>query len=269
MPTKKKPETKRKSAGATKRSRTTPYKDALTADQQRFVDELLSDEHMIGWRAYQRAYKCSNQRSCEQSASRLLSLVKVQEAIKKGMAARSERIQYGQDELLRRLVYIATADANEIVHYRRDCCRHCHGVEHQYQWRDRDEFAKALIAATEGDDDDERTPAPLPTDEGGYGFDPKREPHPECPKCDGDGYGHMHVNDTRFLSGPARLLYAGMEITKEGIKPKMHDQMAAAQMVARHLGMFNDKLTLKGDKENPLVALLESLPGATLKPVDD
>lgn len=267
MPTRKTPTKAKKPGAAKKRSRTTPNKEELTADQQRFVDELLLDEHMIGWRAYQRAYRCSNRRSCEQSASRLLSLVKVQEAIKKGMAARSERIQFGQDQLLRRLVYIATADPNEIVHYRRDCCRHCHGIEHQYQWRDEDEFAQALIAATESaDEEDDR---PIPTNDGGYGYDPKREPHPECPKCDGDGYGHMHVNDTRFLSGPAQMLYAGMEMTKEGIKPKMHDQMAAAQMVARHLGMFNDKLTLKGDKENPLVALLQELPGATLKPVDD
>ncbi|AEY69591.1 putative terminase small subunit [Erwinia phage PEp14] len=269
MPTKKPPTQAKKNRAPSKRSRTTPNKEALTSDQQNFVDELLMDEHMIGWRAYQRAYKCSNRRSCEQSASRLLSLVKVQEAIKKGMAARSERIQYGQDELLRRLVHIATADPNEIVHYRRDCCRHCHGIEHQYQWRDENEFAEALLKASERDDDDDGPQRPLPTNDGGYGFNPKREPHPECPNCDGDGYGHMHVEDTRFLSGPARMLYAGMEMTKEGIKPKMHDQMAAAQMVARHLGMFNDKLTLKGDKENPLVALLESLPGATLKPVDD
>ena len=37
----------------------------------------------------------------------------------------------------------------------------------------------------------------------------------------------------------------------------------------QHMGMLDPKLTLKGDTQNPLVALLQSLPGNTLKPVED
>ena len=47
----------------------------------------------------------------------------------------------------------------------------------------------------------------------------------------------------------------------------MHDQKAALDQVARHLGMFNDKLTLKGDEQNPLKVLLQQLPGALITPV--
>ncbi len=44
------------------------------------------------------------------------------------------------------------------------------------------------------------------------------------------------------------------EITlKDGtLKFKLHDKVAALEKIGRHLGMFNDKLTLKGDTDNPL-----------------
>lgn len=80
-----------------------------------------------------------------------------------------------------------------------------------------------------------------------------------------------HFHDTRHLKGAARKLYAGVKTTQHGIEIKTRDQDAALNSVARHLGMFNDKLTLKGDAENPLLTLIQSIsgPSATLKPVSD
>jgi phage terminase small subunit len=43
--------------------------------------------------------------------------------------------------------------------------------------------------------------------------------------------------------------------------------MAASENVARHLGMFNDKLTLAGERENPLQLLIRELQGSALRPV--
>lgn len=50
-------------------------------------------------------------------------------------------------------------------------------------------------------------------------------------------------------------------------KIKLADKIAALEKIARHLGMFNDKLTLKGDAENPLAILIQHVQGNALKPV--
>ncbi|MFG1265642.1 terminase small subunit [Xanthobacter aminoxidans] len=57
--------------------------------------------------------------------------------------------------------------------------------------------------------------------------------------------------------------------TKDGtLKVKLHDKRAALVDIGRHLGMFNDKLTLKGDAENPLTILVQQLQGSAIKPVE-
>lgn len=56
--------------------------------------------------------------------------------------------------------------------------------------------------------------------------------------------------------------------TKDGtLKVKLHDKRAALVDIGRHLGMFNDKLTLKGDAENPLTLLIKQLQGSSIQPV--
>ena len=65
------------------------------------------------------------------------------------------------------------------------------------------------------------------------------------------------------------MLYAGFEITQNGMKVKIHDQKDILQLLMRHMGMLDPKLTLKGDKENPLVSFLQQLPGALIKPVGE
>lgn len=52
------------------------------------------------------------------------------------------------------------------------------------------------------------------------------------------------------------------------VKFKLHDKRAALVDIGRHLGMFNDKLTLKGDAENPLTILVQQLQGSAIKPVE-
>ena len=160
-----------------------------------------------------------------------------------------------------------TADVNDIVEYRRENCRHCHGNDFKFQWKDEEEYEKAC-AEVEKDTPDGEVPN-YPTDDGGYGFDPHALPNPDCPKCGGDGYGHQHIHDTRFLTGGARLLYAGIKQTKEGIEAKIHDQKDVAKLIMQHMGMLDPKLTLKGDTTNPLALLLGSLSGNTLKPTDE
>jgi phage terminase small subunit len=69
------------------------------------------------------------------------------------------------------------------------------------------------------------------------------------------------------LSDPALALLARVKQTRHGVEVELHDQMAALEKVARHLGMFNDKLTLAGERENPLELLIQQIQGSTLRVV--
>lgn len=64
------------------------------------------------------------------------------------------------------------------------------------------------------------------------------------------------------------------ELDQEGVvvlgrvkKLKLSDKIGALTLLARHLGMLNDKLTLKGDAENPLTLLVKAIQGTSIKPV--
>jgi phage terminase small subunit len=141
--------------------------------------------------------------------------------------------------VLRRWWDIATADPNELIQYRRTNCRHCHGEGFAYQWLDKAEFDQALKSAALVENADSRT---FPTDDGGYGFNKKADPRADCPQCSGEGREDVFAHDTRHLLGAARLLYAGVKITKDGLEIKMKDQDKALENVARHLGMFKEKI---------------------------
>jgi phage terminase small subunit len=210
--------------------------DELTPKQRQFVQEYLVD--MNGTQAAIRAGY--SKKTANEQASRLLANVNVKAALQHATEERSKRTEITQDQVLNLWWALANADPNELIQYRRVCCRHCHGVGHEYQWRDQDEFELAVqrAAQTEG--------AVLPTDEGGYGFDPKLDPHPSCPKCNGEGHGEVFAADTAKLTGGARLLYDGVKVTERGFEIKMQDRAKALENVARHLGMFNDKLKLEG-----------------------
>lgn len=204
-------------------------KRKLTPKQQRFVDEYLVD--LNGKQAAIRAGYA--EKRAEITASELVRNRKVAEAIKLGMEKREQRTEITQDMVLQRYWQIATADPNELIQYRRECCRHCFGEGHAYQWIDEAEFMGAVASAQLAKDG-----VPIPTNDGGYGFDPSIRPHPKCPKCHGDGRGNVFAADTRYLSEGARTLFAGVKVTKEGLEVKMHDQLAALRDVGRHVGLF-------------------------------
>jgi phage terminase small subunit len=52
-------------------------------------------------------------------------------------------------------------------------------------------------------------------------------------------------------------------------KVRLADRGAALEKLARHLGLFADRLTLRGDPENPLTALIKQIQGSgTILPVE-
>lgn len=213
---------------------------ALTPKQQRFVDEYLVDLN-----ATQAAIRaCYSVNRADAMGHENLRKPEISAAITAAMKAREARTEITQDMVLQRLWQIATADANDLVQYRRNCCRHCWGIHHFYQWTEA-EFEAAKIEAAKKNNAE-------PTCEGGFGFDKLKAANPECPECKGEGKGSMHVQDTRNLKGGARLMYAGVKLGKDGLEVKMHDQMAALEKVARHLGMFKDRTEISGPNGGPI-----------------
>lgn len=162
------------------------------------------------------------------AASRLLRNVKVDSYIQQRMKDREKRTKITQDMVLQRWWDIATADPNEIIHLRRVCCRHCFGKDHQYQWRDEEEHKQAVEAAITLAREQGKQPV-IPSDVGGYGYDRLLRPHPKCPYCRGEGHGEVHIEDTRNLGSKAKLLYAGIKQTVNGIEVKMQDQEGAGE----------------------------------------
>src|SRR5579862_4930078 len=220
----------------------------LTAKQAAFVREYLVDLNATA------AAARAGFKQPHVQGPRLLANVRVAAAIAELMAERSKRTEITADQVLKQWWQIATADPNELIEYRRVCCRHCHGQGHKFQFtpaeslqRERDWQVQAQKALAGG----KEAPAPLDP-EGGSGYDARKAPHPECPECFGEGVEKHFVKDTRRLSPAARLLYAGVKITREGLEIKMRDQDGALVNVATHLGMFKEVVEHKGDPDNPV-----------------
>jgi phage terminase small subunit len=168
------------------------------------------------------------------SAKALLEKKSIQLAIEGEFEALQKRSGITVEMVLARYWDLATANPNDLVEHRRTCCRYCHGENHMYQWT-AGEYERAQLLARQEDQ-------PEPPIAGGLGFDMRKSPNPDCPDCGGDGIGRTIIKDTRNLSGPALVLYAGVEPTKEGERVKMHNQLSALETVAKHIGMLREKL---------------------------
>lgn len=231
--------------------------EPLTEREERFAQEYLVD--LKQGPAYCRVRAAEGKAVTLESGyvmgHQLFGEPKVRRRINQLIDERKERTAITADAVLSRWWAIANADPNKLVKVRKECCRHCYGAEHKYQWRDEVEWAVAIENATlRADQLNEqlemagkaRTALPaIPDNSGGYGFSSGKLPHPYCPRCDGKGADTwVDVADTNSLSGDEALLYAGAKQTKEGIEIRTRDQDAALVHVARHLGMLNDKLNL-------------------------
>lgn len=162
----------------------------LTDKQQRFVEEYLKD--LNGTQAAIRAGY--SEKGAEVRASELLRNRKVAEAVAKAKADRAERTEIDADTVLREIHAIATTDTNDVVQFRRHCCRYCWGEGFRYQ-RTAGEMERDQTEWSGVDAFDEK---------GDIGYDKRREPNAVCPECFGDGEGEVFIADTRKLSPAAR-----------------------------------------------------------------
>ncbi|HHL0960417.1 TPA: terminase small subunit [Serratia marcescens] len=145
--------------------------DRLTDQQADFVVEYLKDGN-----ATQAAIRAGySKKNADKIGPELLGKTRVAAAIASQRKALLARQLFTVDELLARMWTIATVDVNELVGYRRTCCRHCWGKNYDYQWTE-SEYNKARSEA-------EAKGKPLHAIAGGFGFRPKRAANPECPQC--------------------------------------------------------------------------------------
>jgi phage terminase small subunit len=84
--------------------------------------------------------------------------------------------------------------------------------------------------------------------------------NPECRHCLGDGHGRPFIHDTRTLSPGAAKLYAGVQVGKDGIKALIEAREKAWENIARHLGMFKEKVEVTGKDGAPMQTAVIILP---------
>ncbi len=227
---------------------------AMNDRQKRFVVEYVIDFN--GTQAAIRAGYAQN--SASESAFNNLNNSMVQEAVAERVAEIARAKALTVEWVLDQWRQIASADPNELTWFEYQCCRHCYGLNFEYQWTEF-EYRKHVegchehvcrAAKCEQPCKDKFPRLAL----GGFGFTPHKNPNPDCPICNGEGHQVPKVADTRRVSGPARRLYAGIKTTQHGIEVKMRDQDAALKNIAQYLGMLVDKKELAGPGGGPIVA---------------
>lgn len=210
----------------------------LNEKQRRFAEEYTVDLN-----ATQAAIRAGYSKATAGAQGHdLLKNPEIQAHIADVTAKRSEKTGVTAEKVLEELWAIAHADPNELIEYRRSCCRYCHGKDFRYQRtpREFEEYEAAQFKVVGFDRD-------LVDPQGGVGWDIRKPPHPDCPECFGEGVERAFPKDTRFLTPAASKLYAGVKITKDGLEVKMHDKIAALTKVAQHLGMFTERFEGKVD----------------------
>lgn len=224
---------------------------ALSNKQKRFIIEYPIDSN--GTQAAIRAGYSPD--SAGDSACDLLRNQEVWEAICERFAELARVAAITPEFILTQWRDIAIADPNDLIYLEVECCRHCWGINHEFQWTEfgyRDVCRRCFDHVCKSSCEQPCAQKIPPLAVGGFGFDPHRDPNPDCPSCHGNGYEAVRLCDTRRVKGPARKLYAGIKKTKDGIQVLMHDQDAARINLAKYMGMLVEKKEIAGPGGSPI-----------------
>lgn len=172
----------------------------------------------------------------------------------------AEDMRVDKSEILRDWLDIVQADPRNLITHRRINCRHCHGVDHLYQWIDQAEMIAAMdkfireaeIALRAG-----KEPGAPPTQAGGFGFKRNARPHPGCTACAGEGFSDIFIGDFRDLSPRDAKLLAGVKVGQGGkIEILMHSKADARDRLAKYLGMLIDRIDNANNAAPPAPVIL-------------
>ncbi len=211
---------------------------ALDPKRQQFVDEFLCSLNLrqaaiaAGW----------PKKTTHADAQRLVDEdPEVFKAIQEGFEKRKEQYGIKQEDIIRHWWELANLDMNELVEFRRNNCRYCHGIGHEYQYT-----VVEYLKAKRRDPDLPEHPA------GGYGFKPSARPNPDCPECGGDGVEQLFIKDSRDLTGVARKAYGGVKLSRNGMELVASNRESAMENVAKHFGMFPELFQVSGPNGGPI-----------------
>lgn len=212
----------------------------LNLQQIEFVEVYLTCYN--GARSYMAVYGTKSYNAAAVEAHKALNRPTVRAYLGERMKQIFENVPEAQAALIRTYYFLGYGDVNELVEHRREACRYCHGVEHRYQFTPAELEKARARAAREFRSDKENAGKPMPEfDElGGVGFDPRLDPHPDCPECHGEGVAKIHFNDTRSLSPAGQAMYEGAKVTKDGIEVKTADRKDAREKLAKILKLYED-----------------------------
>lgn len=209
----------------------------LSEREARFALEFIVDGNASA--AYLRAGYSAKQANA--SAARLAAKASIKAAIAHLRAKREERIGFTADDTLAMTADILRADHRELIEFKVGCCRFCYGDQHMYQRtvgemaRDRAKHEAQVARRQERNKEYED---PGFDEQGGDGFDIRRDPNTECPVCGGDGAGRVVIKDTRHISKAAAALFAGIKEGKDGIEVKFHDKAVMLEKMFKHHGLY-------------------------------
>jgi phage terminase small subunit len=221
---------------------------ALTKKQERFA-HLVGAEGLNQTAAYREAYDAKNMsvEAVRVEASRLADAPNVALRVQALQLARQQAaqkaVEFDARKLMETYIAIAFVDPNELISQRIGACRHCWGVDGRYHWKER-EYLEALAEWEKMPNDKTGAPVPMPDIAGGFGYRFSVDPNPECAECEGEGVTRIVPMDTTKLSPGARMLYRGVQQTKDGVKVLFANQDKALEQIGRILGAFDDKLRL-------------------------
>lgn len=212
-----------------------PNPHGLNPQQRAFARAYVSNGGNATQAAITAGYSAD---SAPTNGPRLLQHAGVQAFVMEIEERAARRAEVDFDLVVSELRDIALADPRELIEAHHDACRYCHGEGHDYHWRTPEEFDEAWNAWARKEERKAGSGGIEPTNAGGFGYRATREPHPDCPRCEGRGTLHVEVKDTRLLSREARRLYAGVKVTEAGVQVLMHDQIKALEALGRVVGIY-------------------------------
>lgn len=205
----------------------------MTLFEQLFICEYLVDWN--GTAAIQRVPGYGGKWP-SQDAWNLLRKPEISNEIERCRAQLVGTVQLTIKRVVQDIVDVLDADPRDLVDIVTVSCRHCHGEGHR--------FHRTIIEYEKDLEDQLENFKHL----GGIGFNPYRDPHPECPHCFGYGEQQERIKDLRNMTKAQATLYLGAERTKHGIKISMRSKDAARQQAALYLGMNKETIKLQKTK---------------------
>jgi phage terminase small subunit len=206
------------------------------------LEALFINEYVTDWNASAAFKRLVDQgfvepvKAPQQSGYKILQNPRVRVEVEK----QRERVlgisELNVEMVVKDIRRVLNADPKEMTEHHKDCCRYCHGEDHDYQFT-KAEMKKAKRA--------HEMISHEPFDEcGGVGFDPRQPPVDDCPECHGRGVMTIIAHDTRTMSEAASALYMGVKPGKHGTEILTRSKDQARKDAAAFLGMNKETINL-------------------------